>query len=169
MAVLGVVVFAVHTWSVRGFLYSVPSFILKYSAGDVLVIFCYHMAFALLETLCVTLLLVLLAALLPAKLLRGGFVHKGTLLVLEAAVAAIFLQYSFYYGRFAFEGKGRAAFLEKAIGGLAVLAVIYLWSFRSNGFQKVLSRVAETTWIMPFIYFPIDAVSVLVVLGRLLR
>jgi len=51
--VLGVVVFIVHSWSVRGFLFKLPSFMLYLSVWDILSVFSYMMAFALLEAMLV--------------------------------------------------------------------------------------------------------------------
>ena len=49
-AVLGIVIFVVFGWSMRGFLYEVPSFINYFRVGQILAIFAYMMGFALLES-----------------------------------------------------------------------------------------------------------------------
>lgn len=50
------------------------------------------MAFAFLESLLVTGVLVMLSAILPPKWLRDGFVFKGFILIGMATIAAIILQ-----------------------------------------------------------------------------
>jgi len=169
VAVLGAVVFAIHSWSVRGFLYNLPSFLLKYRTGEILVVFCYHMAFAFLESLIVMAALLGLSALLPAGLLRRGFIYKGLLVLAAACAAAILLQYSYVSESFAFEGAGRALFWTRVAAGFVVFLLIYLASFKVVSLRKALTWLAEQISVMLFVYLPLDLVGLLVVGFRLLR
>src|SRR5512138_2561192 len=78
----GVVLFAVFGWSIRGFLYKLPSFALYFNLGSNLAIFSYMMAFALLESLLVTGLLIVFSVLLPSSWFRSGFAYKSFIFVL---------------------------------------------------------------------------------------
>ena len=169
VGILGVVVFAVHSWTVRGFLFNLPSFILKYRAGEILAVLAYHMAFAFLESLCVTVSLLILGALLPAPWLRQGFVYKGFLILIAASAAAIFLQYSYVSETFVFEGPGRGAFLAELGVGLATFLALFILCVRSVRVQKVLASLVDQISIMLFIYLPLDVLGLLVVSVRLLR
>jgi hypothetical protein len=162
-------VFAVHSWSVRGFLYNLPSFLLKYRTGQILAVFCYHMAFAFLESLCVMAVLLAISAILPAGLLRRGFAYKGLLVLAAGSAAAIFLQYSYVSETFAFEGPQRALFWAKAAAGFVVFLGIYLASFRIVIVQKALTWLAEQISVMLLVYLPLDLAGLLVVGFRLLR
>jgi len=169
LAVLGAVVFAVHSWSVGGFLYKLPSLLLKYRTGEILVVFCYHMAFAFLESLCVTAVLLGMSALLPAGLLRTGFVYKGLLVLIAGCAAAIFLQYSYVSESFAFEGAGRGLFWARVAAGFLIFLGLYAASTRSVRMQKALTWLAEQISVMLFVYLPLDVVGLLTVGVRLLR
>jgi hypothetical protein len=169
IGILGVIVFAVHSWSIRGFLYSLPSFILKYRPDEILAVFCYHMAFALLESVCAMALLLVLGALLPAAWLRSGFIYKSFVIFMAGCAAAIFLQYSYVSEAFVFEGPGRGLFLVELAGGLAAFIGIYVACVRMVRLQKVVSSLVDRISIMLFIYLPLDAIGLLVVSLRLLR
>jgi hypothetical protein len=169
IGVLGVIVFAVHSWSIRGFLFSLPSFILKYRPDQILAVFCYHMAFALLESMCAMTLLLVLSALLPQAWLRKGFAYKGFVLVAAACAAAIFLPYSYVSENFVFEGPGRDAFLAEFGAGLAAFVALYVACLRSLRLQNWLTSLVDRISIMLYIYIPLDAVGLLVVSARLLR
>jgi hypothetical protein len=169
LSVLGVVVFAVHSWSVRGFLYNVPSFILKYRAGEIFVIFCYHMAFAFVESAVIAACLVALAGLLPLRWMRYAFVSKSFLLVLGASTAAIILQFNFAYGMFYPWTSNRLLLAAEVASGVLLSIGMYVWADRAARLQRLIESVVDQISIMLFIYLPLDAVGLAVVAWRLLR
>jgi hypothetical protein len=132
------------------------------------VVFCYQMAFAFLESLCVMAVLLALGALLPAGLLRKGFVYKGLLVLAAGCAAAIFLQDSYVSESFAFEGSGRGLFWTRVAAGLSLFLGLYAASFWATWVQKALTWIAEQSSVMLFVYLPLDLVGLLVVGFRLL-
>ncbi len=169
VGILGVIVFAIHSWSIRGFLYSLPSFVLKYDTGEILVVFCYHMAFAFLESVCVLAVLLILAAALPAGLLRKGFVPKGFVLVLAASAAAIYLQHSYVSGTYIFVTGPASRYLPQILGGLILAVALYVWTSRSARMRQSLTFLVDQISIMLLIYIPLDVVGLIVVAWRLVR
>jgi hypothetical protein len=105
---------------------------------------------------------------LPARLLRKGFVYKGLLILFGGCAAAIFLQYSYVSETFAFEGPGRDLFWTRVAAGLVVFLALYVASFRVLRLQTALTWLAEQISVMLFIYLPLDVVGLLVVGARLL-
>ncbi|HSK66346.1 MAG TPA: hypothetical protein VK888_05415, partial [Anaerolineales bacterium] len=77
LAVFGMVVFVCYSWTMLGFLNQWSSFLLYFTLGEIANILAFMMAFTLLESLVVTVLLVLLSVTLPAGWLREGFAFKG--------------------------------------------------------------------------------------------
>jgi len=71
----------VNFWSIINFLRWVPAFILRLQFSEILIVFCYVQAFALYESIAITLALVLAGALLPKRALRARWVEQGTLFV----------------------------------------------------------------------------------------
>lgn len=94
LTVFNFALFAISSWSVRSFLFKFPSFRLYFDIPDIISILLYMMAFALLESLALTFILVVASALLPRNWLRSGFDYKGFLAVLVVGIASILLQYS---------------------------------------------------------------------------
>src|SRR5512143_537006 len=85
LLVYGGVVFIVYSWALRGFFYQLSSFILYHSVGDILAIFAYMMALALLESVAAMAVLLLAAILLPEAWFRQGFAYKAFLAMLVSS------------------------------------------------------------------------------------
>ena len=169
VSIFGVVVFAVHSWSVYAFLFNLPSFVLKYRAGEIVAVFFYYMAFAFLESVVFSTVLVLAAAILPFAWIRQGFVYKGFLLLLAATVGAIALQNSFSFEIFEFDASNLGLLYERIGAGLMVFAVIWALTQKYAALQRFLADLVERISVMLFVYLPLDAVGLLVVAWRLLR
>jgi hypothetical protein len=173
IGVFGVVLFVVFGWSIRGFLYKVPAFSLYFGLGADLAILCYMFAFALLESLLVTGCLLLLAAILPSRLLKQGFSYKGFIIVFVATIAMI-----------VFEGYYKVDFFKDIMGGddssippfvigcivsIIVLAG-FLWLSRLQPrLQKIVQAVVDQLSIFTYIYVPLGLIGLLVVIIRNLR
>jgi hypothetical protein len=167
--VFSVVVFAVHSWSVRGFLFRVPSLILSESGGGILVVLCYHLAFALFESLIVMAALLLLTAIMPADWLRQGFKYKGMLLVAAGTAAAIILQTSSSYETFVFVPGNDTTLIIKV--ALLVVTALIAW-LMASGSERVrgwLESLTDRLSVMLFAYLPLDVLSLIVVGVRLVR
>ena len=119
------------------------------------------MAFAFLESLLVTGILVVLSAILPSKWLRDGFAFKGFILIGVATIAAIILQRT----------------LQGELPSLPILTLIWftplVWAVvfiilaeRKQRVQSIVLDIAEHISIMLFLYVPIGVISLLVVTIR---
>jgi len=159
--VFGVIIFAVHSWSIREFLYKIPAFVLYYSIGDIYSIFSYMMAFALLESAVVTALLVACAWILPSKLLREGFAYKGFLAILVLSILSIWLQ-----GVLTLQYPANSLLLTSS--GIAVAAfVLLVFLFQKIGFlQKIALNFADRLGIMSYLYVPLGLIGFLVYISR---
>jgi hypothetical protein len=161
MLAFGVVVFLVHSWSVRGFLYKVPSFILYYRLGEVIAIFFYMMAFALLESLLVTLGLLAISFLLPANWFRQGFGYKASLTAIVAAAAMIYLQS--ILGNSLPPAK---IYFEGAVLFVLVMTVLILIANKFKLVQKSMLFVTDRLAIMSFVYVPLGVIGFFVIILR---
>lgn len=122
------------------------------------------MAFAFLESLVVTGVLVTLSAILPYKWLSDGFAYKGFIVLVMATVAAIILQRTM-------QGELPSLPILTLIWftPLVWIAVFIKWVQMKPGVQKILINIAERTSIMLFLYVPIGILSLIVVaVGNLL-
>lgn len=168
LSVFGVVVFVVHSWSVRGFLYHLPSFLLKKSVGEIAAIFSYHMVFALLESGLVLAAILALAFLLPSALLQQGFVYKGFLIVTAAAVAAILLQDSPAYETFTLAASNDPGLIGKISATVIICIVLGVLAHRRASLQRALVFLVDQISIMLFVYLPLDIIGLLMVAARLM-
>jgi hypothetical protein len=159
--VFGVTLFVVHSWSIRTFLYNLPSFILYMNIGQVAGVFAYMMAFALLESLLITGVLIFVSAILPGAWYRNKFVANCFLTILIGAGLAITIRLSLgnhYPGIEALYGKVLISFLI-LIGSILVTHLY-------QPFQKVLDFLAVQISVMTYLYLPIGIISVIAVLAR---
>ena len=75
--VFGVIVFLVFSWSIWKFLYDLPSHLLNTNWVDIVLLFLTLAATALIESLVITLGILVLSLLLPVKWFRDGFLYKS--------------------------------------------------------------------------------------------
>ena len=116
------------------------------------------MAFAFLESLLITGILVLLSAILPSNWLKKGFAFKAFIVVVMATASAILLQRT----------------MQGALPALPVLTLIWftplIWTVifivlaqRKPQVQSILLEIAERISIMLFIYVPIGLISLIAI------
>ena len=158
---LGVIVFVVFSWSIRGFFFVFPSIMLRYATGEIFAIFSYMMAFALLESLLIVGGFIVLSAILPKLWLREGFSYKGFLIVLIGSLASILYQ--------AFLGSELPEvwmyYLWAGVLMLLVTGLILLFHFVQR-LQVALVSIAERFTVFAYLYVPIGFISLAVVVFR---
>ena len=116
------------------------------------------MAFAFLESLAVTFLLVLLSALLPAGWLRDGFSPKAFMIIVVAAIASIAFQF------FLTSGFPSPLLLTVTCILPVVLIGLLMLLIRSHpGLQHFLDGIQDRLSIMLFVFVPIGLLSILLV------
>jgi hypothetical protein len=161
IAVLGVVVFICHSWTILGFLNKLSSFILYFSIGEIFGIFAYMMAFAFLESLVFTGLLVVLSAILPSPWLKDGFAFKGFIVI--TITTATFLLIQNYLGS---EYPSTLMTSLSIVIPLVLTAVLIRVVQFSPKMQNILLNIQDRFLIMLLIYAPIGILSFIVVLYR---
>ena len=159
--VLGIVIFVVHTWSIKNFLYKIPSFLLYTSPTDIFAILCYMMAFALLESLVVITGMVVLSTILPHPWLRDGFAYKGFVIVSVFTIASIWLQRTI--------GGEFPAKTFFWVLGLIILSTVTVLCFLMSKLpllQKIALEIEERINIMLYIYVPLGLIGIVVIIIR---
>ncbi|MBN1304427.1 MAG: hypothetical protein JXA13_08325 [Anaerolineales bacterium] len=161
--VFGVVVFAVYAWSIKMYFYEFPAFILMYGVWELFSIFAYMMTFALVESVLVTSLLVLLGFLLPAGWYREGFSYKGSLTIALAAGFSIYLQKTL-----TMDFPSYRYLLTVVVTYLLVLTSMIYAASRFEHLRKLILFLADRISIILYLYLPINFISLLVVIFRIL-
>jgi hypothetical protein len=161
ISVLGVGVFVCYSWTIIGFFNKFSSFILYFRPSEIADIFAFMMAFALLESLTVTAVVVLLSALLPSRWLKEGFAFKGFIFLVVAAITAIIFQklLTDHY-------PSPWMLLGVSIIPLVVIAFLIFVIHSQPKVQNILLSIQDRILILLFIYVPIGLISLIVVMYR---
>lgn len=159
--VLGFLFFAVFTWSIRGFLSALPSFLLYYTLGDIFGVFSYMMAFALLESLIIIGFLLFITFVFPKEWLRQRFAHKAAVIVLVAGGAMIYLQ-----NILTFQLPSVKELILGAGIPLLALIVLYFLLSKSQRLQTIFDSILERFKIFSYIYVPLGLIGFFVVIIR---
>lgn len=166
MQVLGTTTFIVFGWSLGGFFYRFPSFLLGHDIGSLLGILGYMLSFALLETLLILGGLIFICVLLPQKWFREGFAYKGSLTVVVTALAMLQLQN--LMGNL--ERLPERGILYQGLLFTLLITVVSILVFQFvKPLQKILLEIVERMQIFAYIYVPLAMAGLLVVLLRNLR
>jgi hypothetical protein len=160
--VLSTAAFLIFTWSVRALFFNFPAFLLSYAVGEILVIAAYMLAFALLETLLVTLVLIVIAALLPEVLFTRGFSYKASFFLIAFGVISIHMQY-------VMTNQPKTDFLlMELVRALALWLIPVLLIHYVGAIRRIIMDVLDRLTIFSYVYLPLGLISLLVVTFRLL-
>ena len=160
-AVFSVSVFLIYSWSLWGFFYRIPSLMLYLPLGEIMAVLAYMLAVALIESIVVTIGLVVLGFVLPGVLLREGFVYKGFLVLLVSAVAVILLQ---TVVRISLIQIGD--FYRTAAWSFAVLLILFFGMQKSARLKRGVMLIVDQLEIFTYLYVPLGVISFLVVIIR---
>lgn len=160
--VLSTAAFLVFSWELRALFFNFSAFILSYTLGEILAIAAYMLMAALFETLLVTLMLVILAAILPGVILRNGFAYKAAFFLIAFAAVFIHLQ-------FVMTNQPKVNFLLLELGrGLALWLVPVLLTAYVGAVRKIVLDLLDRLTIFSYLYLPLGVISLIVVIVRLL-
>lgn len=157
----GTSVFVIFSWSLRGFFDHLPSFLQNQKPAVVFAIFCYMMAFALLESLLLTGSFLLASIILPGNWFKEGFAYKSFLIILIITVTSIRLQLSLKK-----DWPSKEALLPGFGIAILVLILLIVLAYFFTPLQKLLLDVQDRMQIFLYIYIPIGILGILVVFIR---
>jgi hypothetical protein len=163
LPVLGLIAFVVHGWAIWRFFYRLPSWILSSSTFEVISIFAYTNAFALIESFLVLLFLLIVCFILPAQWYKNGFMYNGFITVLVAAISS-YLYQSYFLTKFP-----PMSLLYEHFGiTFAVIVALILLARYIPIFRKAVLFVADNFSIMLYLYVPLGLLSLILVTLRLI-
>jgi hypothetical protein len=159
--VYAVAVVMIYAWSLLHFFWRLPSWLYFSTVGEIVVILAYLFSVNFLESILVLLAPVFMSIILPQKWFHDRFVTKGILLV------SLGLGYLLY-----FDGKIQADApfpyeLAKwtPLIFVPILALVFLLD-RVGFIGRILEELADRLTIFLYIFVPLTAVSLLIVLIR---
>lgn len=161
------VVFIVYAWAIRGFFFQFSSLRLYHNLGDILAVFCYLMAFALLESLLIFGILLLIGFLLPQRWFKEGFAVKGFLAILVASSLMIKLQ-SYLYSQQTndYQMPSSTTISGGAVVGFFLLLLLILLVQKVTWVRNLLLAFEERLQVFLYVFIPLGILGFIVVFLR---
>ena len=164
--VAATVVFVVFTWTIYHALYQVPGWLYYMGVLQILILFAYLAGYALVESLLVTVGLVIYCLVLPTRWLKQRFTAEGILLASLLAGTAYILRSGF--DRFQKQPDWQLIALPlAALLGLAVITPGLAWLLgRFPRLERGLETLGRRLTIFSSLYIPLGLLGWLVVAWR---
>jgi hypothetical protein len=129
---------------------------LRFTIAEIAEIFAFMMAFAFLESLALTMFLVLLSALLPLAWLKEGFALKAFASIIVLAIASLSFQHFLTSGF-----PSPLLLMSSCILPLGLIGLLFVVIRSRPRLQNVLSGIQDRLSIMLYIYVPLGFLSLL--------
>ena len=159
--VYAVIVMMVYVWSLFQYFWRLSSWLNFSTLGQVGGIYVYTVAVNFVESLLVLLVLLALSVVLPAAWFSDEFVVKGstlTLLVLGGLMV---------FNQTLFEDVLHPSILLPKVLAFAAVTASLVFLFGRVGFlKKTMEEVANSMTVFLYLWMPITAISILVLLTR---
>jgi hypothetical protein len=160
--VLSTILFLVNVWAIINILRAVPSWILSQTIWEMIGIISYPLSFALIESLIFLVALLILAILLPRKVMRTKFVAVGSLTAFLAVLGMIIAHlFGKEMGIWSVKDFGRYLFV---ILGLVLVSWIPL--NLSDRFSHAIKTIAERISPLSAVYLILNIVAVVIMVVR---
>jgi len=165
--------FCVYNWSLIIFFWYLPSFLLQWTATEILSYLGYQMVFAMIESLGMTACIALLALVLPARFLRNNLRTSGTALV--AAFAVNCLLYFAPRGNINAFLAGILSMDKMLVGSyyldiweicLILLPIGFVMSTKSERIKQALNRFTDNASVLVALDTILSLLGVLIIIYR---
>ena len=155
-------VVAIQAWAFFNLFREIPALRLRLDIWDVIGTVAYIQAFALLESIFITLILVFLGMFLTSQFRQSKFSALGTTAILVGACWAIFVHYDLSPLKDWPQTKviGRFTIL---LGGL-ILSLLPVWRF--DQVSKAINKLTSEGFILALVYALIGILSFLIIIIR---
>lgn len=154
--------FPVYTWSMLAFFDKLPSWLLFLSTWELVSVLAYSLVFALFESSMLLLCLVILARILPGRLLRDKFATLGSMIVLVTAVWAIAVQLNV---QAITSWPMRALMLWGGVY-LGSIGIAFYVILRHGGVERAWHVLVDRLVVLLYLYLPVTFFSIIVVVVR---
>jgi hypothetical protein len=162
LALFAACVFIVYSWAIFAFLDRLPSWVVHQGWWDLIGVFAYAQILALVDSLLPFLVLIVLGAILPGRLLRDCVVAFGSAAVLITAVwSATFQRYS----KAMAEWPLQKLVMWAALYGMSI-ATAYALIYRLQWLKQAVQSVAERLTVFLYLYLPMTAISIFIAAVR---
>ena len=166
LSVYSIFVFFVFSWTLYRAFWNVPSWLEYLTIWSVLIIIAYVLAFALIESAALLVLVVLFSLIFPRHVFKEKYVLLGSSLAVFLSVGAFLLQRKI---NLVYQLELWQLLAYPPVGLLLSLLLVLLLAFLFDRFPslaRLVSAGIERMVIFVYIYVPLGFLSLLVVLVR---
>jgi hypothetical protein len=160
-AVYGTIVLILYGWTIYWYTWKLPSWLYFMTLGEMLGAYSYALVVNFLESLIVLFLPVFLCVILPARWFREKFVSRSVALVIPLFIALMYYLSVITSLQNLPPGLGRMSLL--VLVGIAFVSFLF---GRITFLRRILEEIASRAVIFLYIFMPLSALSILVVLVR---
>ena len=139
-----------------------PGFILRLNYWDLVGTASYTLAFALVESLIIFLPFLVLAVILPARLLKNRFVTTSSIIVL---ISSFWMMYANAH-RIDFTSWGAADAWLPLSAYLLSLAIPIAAAVRSSQVERIVQAIVARLAVLSYVYVALGCLGVIIVLVR---
>lgn len=162
LPVYAILVFILYGWETIAFFWKVPAWLFYLGLGEVGVIYSYGVVNEFVESLAYLILLLMLAAILPASILKEKFQTRATLIALFLLGSVYLISYLI-----AFQEVERVKAALFTISTGMVLDILLLWLSAKFAFlERAIIFLTNQVTIFLYVYAPITAIALVVILIR---
>ena len=165
VTVFAVAMFLVYTWTLYTSFWKLPSWLFFLQVGEILSIYAYAFVLNFVESLLLLFIVLLPAILLPRPWWTETFISRGFALILIVLGSAA-LHMSLYR-----TPDSRAVFVSGQVTwwiGTSLIAVILTWIVgKVNWVRSGLESLADRFVVFLYVYLPLTALALLIVLVRI--
>ena len=159
---LAACVFFIHVWSIISVLREVPAWVLRLRFWDLIGVIAYTQVYALAESMVVFLVLIIIAAILPAKLFRDKLVALGTMVVLVTSIWFVLA----HYNDEAIRLWGAKQFLPVLLTFLVSILIPYVLIQRYQKLEDTISAIVARLAVLAYVYVFLDVISIFIIVIR---
>lgn len=160
--------FLIHFWALLNYLREVPGYMNRLTTGEMMAVLAYVLAFSLLETIAVVLIVTILGAITPRRFLLDRFVPQGIILVYVPGLWVIPIHYQ---ERLKSLIDPTSLFYTVAIIAWLLTFLIALVDFslvfrRYPRFEAGLRTFADKMGVLAGLYLALDVIAIAAILVR---
>ncbi len=155
-------VLPVFAWAVLSYLDALPGYILRFSLWDLLGMASYTLAFVLFESLVILLPVILLAVVLPPRILKDHFLARGSTLIFISSIWMMFANYQ----RVDLSGGKMTQYLGALVLYILSLVIAFALFERFKRIDQVMQAVMKRVAVLAYFYVALACLGVIIILIR---
>ena len=162
LSLYATIVFLIYGWASLTFTWKIPSWLYYLSLADITAILSYALVSSFLESTILLSLFLLLAVLLPSSFFVNKFIVRGSIVVYIVTFWMILFNL-----RTLIRLPSSRDLILFGVASVLTVSLSILFADRLPSFQKILIALGDRLTVFLYLWLPMTALGVLVVLVRM--